>query len=73
MRTHLGSREAPLSGTGSNLMFFFPYIRYILGAGEKWLGGGAKGPIYLLIPFSQFFPADSRSVSFTHTPPHLVT
>lgn len=38
---HLGSREAPLRGTGSNLMFFFPYTRYILGASA---GGAWQGP-----------------------------
>lgn len=43
MGAHLGSREAPLSGTGSSLTFFFPYTRYILGPEQEWLGGGTKG------------------------------
>ena len=46
---HLGSREAPLRGTGSSLRFFFPYTRYILGARARvaWRGHqGADLPQY---------------------------
>lgn len=61
-----------MSGTGSNLMFFFPYTRYILEAGAKWIGGDTTGPVYpnTLPPV---LPSESRSVLPTHTPPHLVT
>ena len=68
MGAHLGSREAPLSGTGSNLMFFFPYTRYILEATEQVAWRGHQGTNLPLTLSPQSFQVASRSVLPNHTP-----
>lgn len=70
---YLGSREDPLRGTGSNLMFFFPYTRYILGARARVAGEGAgeghKWADSALTPSGPILPTGVQaSASQVHNP-----
>lgn len=64
--TYLGSKEAPFRGTGSNLMFFFPYTRYILSPEKEGIGKGHTPTT------TQAFLATVTGPSVTHLHPHLV-